>query len=98
MCPHLGQAQLFTSDTVAKADGAVILLETDVHTVVGCTFTIGTKYSPCVRIEWSKGSEKVSAGGTAALAESSIGKCISAENATQGTALVVQTQMKAVTG
>ncbi|OAN36923.1 hypothetical protein [Mycolicibacterium iranicum] len=98
MCPHLGSAQLMTADVVAVADGTAILLETDVHVVVGCIFTVGAKYSPCVRIEWTGGSDTVSIGGTPALVESSIGKCISAENAPQGVALVVAAQTKAVTG
>jgi hypothetical protein len=35
------------------------------------------------------------ANGTGVLTQSSIGKCISAEGATQGIAMVVMTQMKA---
>jgi hypothetical protein len=35
------------------------------------------------------------ANGTGVLTQSSIGKCISAEGATQGVAMIVMTQMKA---
>ena len=95
MCPHGGQAILFTSHTKANAVNAPVLLESDIHSVVGCPFTVGPKYSPCIRIEWSAGSSKTSVQGTATLVQSSIGKCINAEGATQGIAIVVNTQPKA---
>jgi len=93
-CPHGGQATLTTSNSHTSA-GAQALLETDVHTVSGCVFTLpGPKSSPCVRIEWSAGASRVTVNGTAVLVESSVGKCFSAEGATQGMAIVVNTQMK----
>ena len=94
MCPHGGQAMLVTSNARVTASGAPILLETDIHPVVGCPFTIGPKYSPCVRIEWSAGSRAVSIGGTPVLVTTSVGKCIGAEGAPQGVAIIGQTQMK----
>ena len=51
LCPHGGSATLLTGNTLVFAGGASMLLESDVHPVVGCPFTIGTKYSPCIRIE-----------------------------------------------
>ncbi len=93
MCTHGGQATLTTANTRVKA-GAQILLETDIHTVTGCPFTIGNKYSPCVRIEWSAGTSNVNVNNTPALVQSSMGTCYNAENAVQGVATVVNTQMK----
>jgi hypothetical protein len=95
MCPHAGQAILFTSNTRVLAGGAPVLLETDVHPVVGCPFTIGPKYSPCIRIEWTAGASKATVNGTPVLVQSSIGKCISPEGAPQGVAVVANTQMSA---
>jgi hypothetical protein len=86
-CPHQGTALLKTSNTSAKIGGAYALLVSDVHQVVGCPFMIGQKYSPCVKIEWSQGAQDVNVGGTAVLLANSIGKCVSAENSTQGTAI-----------
>ncbi len=97
MCPHGGQALLFTANSRVTAAGAPALLETDVHVVAGCPFTLGPKYSPCVRIEWSAGGARTSINGTPVLVQSSIGKCLSAENAIQGVALVVNTQLKVAT-
>jgi hypothetical protein len=93
MCPHGGKAVLMTSDMKLFSDNAQVLLESDVHPVVGCPFTIGLKYSPCLRIEWTGGSSK--AGGIPVLITSSIGKCINAEGVPQGLAIIVSTQTKA---
>jgi hypothetical protein len=93
-CPHGGVAQLSTADLKVSAATGKALLESDVHAVTGCAFTIGTKPSPCVRIEWSAGAMKLQAGGTAVLLESSLGTCYSPENAPQGLALVAQAEPK----
>jgi hypothetical protein len=92
MCPHGGQATLITTNTQVTAAGMPVLLESDVHIIAGCPFTIGPKYSPCVRIEWSAGTSMSNGNGTKFLNQSSIGKCLGAEGATQGMAMVVQTQ------
>lgn len=95
-CTHGGTAMLTTSDTKVKIDNALALLESDVHSVVGCPFTLpGPKPSPCVRIEWTAGAIMCKINQTKVLVQSSVGKCISAEGLIQGVALIVQTQMKA---
>lgn len=94
MCPHGGQANCITANTKVLAEGALALLESDILPVVGCPFTIVLKYSPCVKIEWAAGAASVKIDGTPVLLKSSIGKCISAEGATQGMANIVVTQMK----
>jgi hypothetical protein len=94
-CPHGGRATLTTANTKVSAGGALVLLESDIHLVVGCPFTVGLKYSPCIRIEWSAGASKVAAQAVKALVQSSIGKCINSEGAPQGIAMIVNTQTKA---
>lgn len=94
-CPHGGQATLTTTQIKVAAERGNILLETDIHVIAGCPFTVGQKYSPCVKIEWSAGTSKVSINGTPALVKSSIGKCSNAEGAPQGLAIINNTQLKA---
>ena len=95
-CTHGGQATLTTSNTKLKVDGVPALLVSDIHSVAGCPFTVpGPKPQPCIRIEWEAGAMMCKVEGTAVLVKSSIGKCISAEGATQGLAIVAMTQMKA---
>src|SRR5262245_30223260 len=94
-CTHGGTATLTTSNTMVKFDGALALLETDIHPVAGCSFTVPpSKPQPCVRIEWSAGAVMCKSNGTAVLIQSSVGKCISGEGATQGIAMIIQTQSK----
>ena len=95
MCPHGGQATLFTSNTRVSVDGAPALLVSDIHPVAGCPFTVGPKYSPCVRIEWSAGAARVNIGGTPVLVQTSLGRCLNAEGAVQGVAVIVNSQIKA---
>lgn len=95
MCPHGGQVILSTANSRVFAEGAPVLLESDIHSVAGCPFTLpGPKPSPCIRVEWALGTSKVSINGTPALTQSSIGTCYSPENAPQGVALIINTQTK----
>ena len=93
-CTHGGQAILLTANAKVTVDGAPALLESDIHPVVGCPFTVGPKYSPCIRIEWTAGAAKATINDTKVLVKSSIGKCINGEGAPQGLALIMNTQMK----
>ncbi|HAG81449.1 MAG TPA: hypothetical protein DCL61_09805 [Cyanobacteria bacterium UBA12227] len=96
LCPHGGRANLLTSNTKVFANGSPILLASDIHTVIGCPFTLPNgKPSPCIRIEWSAGSTQTSANSRAPLLKNSIGKCYNAENAIQGVAIIANSQMKA---
>lgn len=95
MCTHGGKATLTTANTQLKVDGAPALLESDIHSVAGCSFTIPpNKPQPCIKIEWAAGATMCKSNGTGVLIQSSVGKCISAEGATQGIAIIAQTQMK----
>jgi len=94
MCPHGGMAQLLTNNTEALVDGAPMLLQTDVHPVVGCTFT-PVAYSPCVSIRWLTAAAQTSVRGVPVLLQTSVGLCLNAAQAPQGTAVVVQVQNRA---
>lgn len=94
-CTHGGQAILLTANVKVTVDGSPALLESDIHPVVGCPFTVGPKYSPCIRIEWTAGAAKATINETKVLVLSSIGKCINAEGAPQGIALILNAQTKA---
>lgn len=93
-CPHGGKATLTSSNTDAKVDGAPILLLSDQHAVVGCTFAPSAP-SPCVLIRWVSGATQTKIGKTPVLLQNSVGLCENAAKAPQGTALVVQVQQKA---
>lgn len=92
-CPHGGRAILATANARVTAEGAPVLIDTDIHPVVGCAFVVAAKPSPCVRIQWVAGAARVRIG-SASLVQSSIGLCYSPEGAPQGVAIVVNTQSK----
>lgn len=97
MCPHGGQVILTTSNGKVSAEGGQVLLESDIHSVAGCPFTLpGGKPSPCIRVEWSLGSPRAAVSGTPVLTQTSLGMCYSPESALQGVAVIVNTQMKAM--
>jgi hypothetical protein len=91
VCPHGGTAVLKTSNSVATA-GAAMLLETDIHNVIGCTFYNGSNYSPCLTIEWKAGANAVTVNGTKVLVKSSVGTCKNGP-IVQGVALINSTQL-----
>ena len=91
-CPHGGRAVLTTSNLHAHA-GDRMLLESDTHTVVGCSFFAGQKYSPCLTIHWSAGAQTVTMAGTAVLVKSSVGTCKNDSGVVQGVAVVAATQL-----
>lgn len=95
MCPHGGMAQLFTSNTEAKVDGAPVLLQTDVHPIAGCPFA-PVSPMPCLTIRWVTGATQTKVHQVPVLLQTSVGLCLNAAQAPQGTALVVQVQQRAL--
>jgi len=96
MCPHFGNAMLTTANTQALVDNAPILLQTDLHTIAGCSFAPGGVPSPCIMIRWVTGSVQSTINQVPALLQTSVGLCVNAMQAPQGTALVVQCQTRAM--
>ena len=96
LCPHGGTAQLFSSQADLTIDGAPALLLSDQHPVVGCPFTVGTKYQPCVLIRWLVGATINRVRGVPVLLQSSVGLCFSAEQIPQGPPTVVSVQQRSL--
>lgn len=97
MCPHGGSVQLTTANTISQADGGYLLLQTDVHSVVGCPFTTPVpKPQPCVTVRWLTGATQTKVNQTPVLLQTSSGLCFSAEQIPQGPPNIVQVQSKAL--
>jgi len=88
LCAHGGQILLMTSNTLLYADDFPVLLESDIHVVVGCPFTVGVVYMPCVTVQWEAGAESLAVNGVGVLVSSSIGMCLNAAGAPQGLAIM----------
>jgi hypothetical protein len=87
-CPHGGMAILETTNEALLVDDSPALLESDIHEIAGCPFTIGVVYSPCVLIEWSAGATMLTVDGAGVLLETSIGLCSNVAGAPQGVAII----------
>lgn len=95
MCPHGGTVSVTSSNTKARADGAFVARPGDTFTIAGCPFTLpsGTAH-PCVRVQWTVAALRNKAASDAALTRDSVGLCLAADSAPQGTVLVQQTQAR----
>jgi len=96
MCPHAGQALLLPSQALAVVRGAPVLLQTEQHPIVGCTFAPGGVPSPCLVIQWVTAALQAKVNQVPVLLQNSVGLCLNALQAPQGTAIVVQTQTEAM--
>jgi hypothetical protein len=92
MCPHGGTVQVISANTKVKAARSYLLRSTDTFTIVGCPFVLGIPPHPCVRVQWVQTSLKSKAVSDATLTASSVGLCVAADQAVQGTVLIQTTQ------
>jgi hypothetical protein len=87
-CPHGGQAILTTANTCFTVAGSPALLASDMPVIVGCPFTVGVVYSPCVMIQWSGEAQSLTVGDVGVVLETSVGLCANAAGAPQGPAVI----------
>jgi hypothetical protein len=90
-CPHGGMVNVVSSDTRVQAVSSFVLRSSDTFTVASCPFNPGTPH-PCVRVQWVQPSLKSQAMGDFTLTEESVGLCVAADMAVQGTVLISFTQ------
>jgi hypothetical protein len=79
------------AQTQAVADSPILTMSATCS-IAGCTFNISGVPSPCLTVQWVQGATSVQAGGDFALNESSVGLCLAATQAPQGTVLIVAAQ------
>ena len=95
LCPHGGTVTATSANVRAMAGGAPIVTAADVFVVGGCPFTLpGPTPSPCVLVQWVVSATRLAVGGPPALDASSVGLCIAATGAPQGTVVVQSTQTR----
>ena len=92
MCPHGGMVQVITSNTRARAAGGFLLRMSDTFLITACPFVLGIVPHPCVQVQWVQPALRSKAMGDFALTEASVGLCLAADMAPQGTVLIVFTQ------
>jgi hypothetical protein len=92
MCPHGGTVQIVSTDTRVNAAGDFVLRSSDTFVIVGCPLTLGTVYHPCTTVNWVVPALRSKAMGDDTLTDESVGLCQAADEAVQGTVLVIFTQ------
>jgi hypothetical protein len=91
-CPHSGTVTCATRNTKVKARGDFVVRSTDTFSIAGCTFTLGSTPHPCVRVQWDVHCEHNTAAGDPSLNEDSVGYCLAADGAMQGSVVISSTQ------
>ena len=92
MCPHGGTVQAITSNTRVKGAGDFLLRSSDTFTIAGCPFVLGTSPHPCVQVQWIQPDQRSQVMSNLTLSEESVGLCVAADQAPQGTVSVSFTQ------
>jgi hypothetical protein len=92
MCPHGGTVSVTSSNTKAKAGGDFILRPSDTFTIAGCPLNISGSPHPCTSVKWVVSGLRSKAVSDATLNSDSVGLCLAADQAPQGTVLINSTQ------
>ena len=92
MCPHGGTVQSTTSNARVSAAGDFVLRQSDTFIIAGCPFFIGPSPHPCVQVQWVVAAAKSQTQSDFNLNEASVGLCVAADQAVQGTVLINSTQ------
>ena len=90
-CPHGGMVNVISSDTRVQAVSSFVLRSSDTFTIAACPFNPGTPH-PCVQVQWVQSSLKSQAMDDFTLTEESVGLCVAADMAVQGTVRINFTQ------
>jgi hypothetical protein len=86
-CPHGGQVTAIPSLGRVRLGNAPVVLATDTFLVSGCTFTPVAPH-PCVLVMWQAPAARSSSASAAALTLDSLGFCLAADGAVQGSVLI----------
>jgi hypothetical protein len=91
MCPHGGTVQAVPGSTQVVVDAPALRMS-DTFIIAGCPFNIAGAPSPCVTVQWVQGAARVKVAGDFVLNEASVGLCLAATQAPQGTVIIAATQ------
>lgn len=92
MCPHGGTVSAISSNTRVNAGGSPVLCATDTFLIAGCPFVVGVVPHPCMQVQWVQPDAQSQVLSDFTLSEASLGLCVAADMAVQGTVLVTFTQ------
>jgi hypothetical protein len=91
MCPHGGIVSPIPANPSITLGGSPVVVSTDTFPIGGCTFNVVVPH-PCVLVQWIATAERGAASGAQFLTTDSVGLCVAADGAVQGTVLIQATQ------
>jgi hypothetical protein len=92
MCPHGGTVSAVSQNTQVMVAGGLMLRASDTFLIAGCVFALGPTPHPCVQVKWVKPNSKSQVNNDFTISQESMGLCLAADMAVQGTVLVNFTQ------
>jgi hypothetical protein len=92
MCPHGGTVTAITTNARAKAAEDYLLRASDTFLIAGCPFILALVPHPCVQVQWVEPAARSQVMSDFTLTEESVGLCVAADQAVQGTVLILSTQ------
>lgn len=93
MCPHGGTVQIISSNTRVTAGGDFLARSSDTFIIAGCPFVLPSATpSPCMQVQWVQTAQESQTMEDFNLTEESVGLCLAATQAPQGTVLISMTQ------
>jgi hypothetical protein len=103
LCTHQAPATATPAAPRVFVSGQPVATVASVWSVTGCLFQVpapsGTVPQPCIRVQWSMPSGRISVAGSPALLQpgpgAGAGACLNAEQAPQGAPVVNQMQQRA---
>jgi hypothetical protein len=96
MCPHGGQVQTIPTSPRVLVQGQPVAVATDQFLIVGCPFTLGPVYHPCVRVTWLVPAARVTVMGVPVILQTSVGITQAADQAPQGAPIVSVNQPRVI--
>jgi hypothetical protein len=92
MCPHGGTVTATTTNNRVNALSSPVLRSSDTFLIAGCPFFVGPSPHPCMTVQWLVADLRSKVAGDFTLSEASVGMCLAADQAPQGTVMIASTQ------
>lgn len=93
-CFHAAPVTVSPGSPRVKLSGQPLATVADSFVVTGCVWVTNANH-PCVKIQWLQPSARIRSSGNPVILADSTGQCLAADQAPQGTPVVIATQVRA---
>jgi hypothetical protein len=95
MCGHGGQISAVASTPRVTLGGQPAVTFADMFPIAGCAFNISGSPHPCVKVQWLVPAARVRVSGQPVILQTSTGLTVAANQAPQGSPIVISGQIRA---